>query len=537
MPSIKNTLHALDKQTLSSLKIGLEKESLRITENGRLSRTSHPAALGAPLTHPFITTDYAEALLEFITPPSHSSSEALDFLNITESFVHQHLNNEYLWSASMPCTLESEQDINIAYYGHSNIGKMKTLYRTGLGHRYGKSMQVIAGVHFNFSFSSSLWQQLYHLNQCKQPLHTFKNESYMGMIRNIQRYGWLIIYLMGASPAICKSFVKGVPTNLLPFDKKTFYEPYATSLRMGDIGYTNSREGNSGLRISYNSLNNYLRSMHHAINQHCPEYEKIGLIKHGVYQQLNNNILQIENEHYSTVRPKQILQELEKPIDALNMRGIEYIELRSIDINPYNPLGISQEQLNFIEVFMSYCLFQSSPLLTPFDIQNINYNQSLVAHQGRKPGLQLQEWGQTVTMTDRAHTLFDHLYPVAEKLDQAHGSSRYTKTVTKHHEMINDSELTPSANILSDMHHNKESFIEFNLNKSHQHRDYFLNKRLSKEQFNIYRKLSQESIQKQTDLEKKDMMSFEQFLKRYHNSEKKLYKQTVKEDRFNRLLA
>jgi glutamate--cysteine ligase len=136
---------------LRKLWVGLEKESLRVAVDGGISDASHPLALGSALTHPYITTDYSETLLEFITPPCASLTGALDFLADIQTYVQRHMDRELLWATSMPCLLKGEQQIPIATYGCSNAGRMKHLYRVGLGYRYGKVMQVIAGVHFNFS--------------------------------------------------------------------------------------------------------------------------------------------------------------------------------------------------------------------------------------------------------------------------------------------------------------------------------------------------------------------------------------------------
>ncbi len=537
MSRLKKKLQTLDKQSLYGFKIGLEKESLRINQSEKISGKRHPKALGSPLTHPYITTDYAEALLELITPPCNSSAATLDFLSATETYVYHHLNKEFLWNTSMPCSLNNDDDIIIAQYGESNIGKMKTIYRRGLGHRYGKMMQVIAGVHFNFSFPQQLWLDLLHQSQSNLSVQNYINQSYMDMTRNIQRYGWLVIYLFGASPAISKTFVKGLPNSLQKLDKDSFYEPYATSLRMGDIGYTNSREGKSGIHIGYNSLEEYISSMRNATSQQCLKYEKIGVKKQGTYQQLNANILQIENEHYSTVRPKQVLHDLEKPIHALQTRGIEYIELRSLDINPYSPTGLTLHQLHFLEVFMCFCLFKNSPLTTAMETQEINYNQCRVAHQGRKPGLKIQHFGDPILLQEYAGNLFNDLQQVAEKLDQTYACSRYSDAVQAHQKMISNPALTPSARILAEMHEHRESFIEFSLRKSYQQRDHYLKKQMDIRHFEKFEQLSQTSLQQQKTLEKKDISDFEQFLKQYQAGKKKPCKHSIKQQEHNTMLV
>ncbi|MCG8426389.1 MAG: glutamate--cysteine ligase, partial [Chromatiales bacterium] len=225
-----------DTSAVTDALTGVEKECLRVSPDGSIAPSPHPQSLGSALTHPYITTDYSEALIEFITPPFVDSADALSFLCDTQKFVYQNLGPETLWATSMPCVLEGGANIPLAQYGSSNAGTMKTVYRRGLGHRYGRVMQVIAGVHFNFSFNTALWPIYQELLGDQQPSRAFIDASYMGLTRNLQRYGWLIPYLFGASPAVCKSFLAGKPTRLESFDESTYYEPYATSLRMGDIG-------------------------------------------------------------------------------------------------------------------------------------------------------------------------------------------------------------------------------------------------------------------------------------------------------------
>jgi glutamate--cysteine ligase len=378
--------------------VGLEKESLRVNSEGKIAQTPHPQSLGSALTHPYITTDYSEALLEFITPPFHAIGEALDFLRDLQQYVYNRLDKEVLWATSMPCVVAGESSIPIAAYGSSNAGMMKTIYRRGLGYRYGRAMQVIAGVHFNYSYSDAFWQALQQLEGDDQPLQEYISERYFDLLRNLLRIGWLIPYLFGASPAVCKSFLNGKASNLDSFDDYTFYEPYATSLRMGDIGYQNNKENETGIKANYSSLDAYVDSLTRAISTPCPEYQRIGVKVDGEYRQLNANILQIENEYYSTVRPKQLLRGNEKPSLALRQRGVRYIELRSLDINAFDPLGINEAQLHFLEALLLYCLFADSPPISAVERVEIDQNEMRVAHRGREPGLNLMRCGSAVAL-------------------------------------------------------------------------------------------------------------------------------------------
>jgi len=393
---------------------GLEKESLRVGPDGSIAQTPHPETLGSALTHPWITTDYSEALLEFITPPMASASAALAYLRDLQHFVYLRLEGELLWSSSMPCVVAGGSSIPIARYGSSNSGLMKTVYRRGLGYRYGRVMQVIAGVHYNYSFSADFWSAYRRLEKDTRPLQAFVSERYFALIRNLQRFGWLIPYLFGASPAVCKSFLAGKQTTLQEFNQSTYYSPYATSLRMCDIGYQNSLENEVGFKANYDSLEAYVASLSKAIETPSPRFEKIGVKVDGDYRQLNANMLQIENEYYSSVRPKQVPVDNEKPSLALQRRGVRYVELRSLDINVFDPCGISETQCRFIEIFMAFCQLQASPLISSLERREIDYNLDAVAYRGREPGLLLQCDGKKLPLQQWANTLCEAMQAFAK---------------------------------------------------------------------------------------------------------------------------
>ena len=514
----KNNFSALLKNSLT----GLEKESLRVNAQGNISQRPHPKSLGSALKNEWITTDYAEALLELITPPCERAHKSLDFLLNVETFVYHHLEDELLWTTSMPCVIRGEDDITIADYGTSNAGKMKSVYRQGLAERYGKMMQVIAGVHFNYSVPVDFWPAFQQIeNEQDKPLQTFINERYMGMTRNIQRYGWLIPYLFGTSPAICKSFLGGMPKpdSMEVFNGSTCYEPWGTSLRMGDIGYTNRKEDKRGIKANYNSLEKYVDSLRCAINTPHEAYEKIGLKNGDKYLQLNTNILQIENEYYSSVRPKQILKGFEKPTDALERRGIQYVELRSVDINAFHPAGLTHKQLYFLELFMLFCLLQCSPEIDAQEAKEIDANQSLVAHQGRKPNLELSRNGKPVTLKKWANELFDEMLGVANLLNSVHDEVCYVRTLEGQRELVDNPDLTPSAKVLDDIMNIDGSYYEFAKRKSEEHRDYFLKRKLSDEIEQKIELVVQKSLLKQSQLEMQDTLDFGTFLQKYFDNE------------------
>ena len=502
---------------------GIEKESLRISRDGMISKSLHPYSLGAALTHPHITTDYSEALLEFITPPCAEISQTLDFMHNIHQYVYEHLDDEMLLSSSMPCGINGDESIPIAEYGSSNIGKMKNVYRQGLWHRYGRTMQAIAGIHFNYSVPEALWPVLHEQSKSDKNLKDFISETYFGLVRNFQRQGWLILYLFGASPAICKSFFKSRPhlmTGFDEYDQNTLYHPYATSLRMSNIGYKSENQAN--LKIDYNSLSAYTESLTNATETPYPDYESIGVKINGQYKQLNTNILQIENEYYSTVRPKQIARSGEKPTLALKLRGVRYIEIRSLDLDLFNPIGIDESKARFIEAFLLNCLLQHSPENSRQDYQINNSNQLTVANEGRKPGLEINKNGQKVSLQIWADEILQSMHVVCEILDENTADKPYSKSLKQQSQLVQNPELTASAKILAGMKSTHTPFGSFGLRTSEQHKHYFKQHQLDSMTTRKFDEFSNASHIKQKEIEDNDKISFDEFLENYFSQSSKV---------------
>ena len=495
---------------------GVEKESLRIAKNGSIAQTPHPAALGSALTHPTITTDYSEALIELITPPFADVNDTLDYLHQVHQFVYEHLDNEILLGASMPCGIDGDNSIPIAEYGSSNIGRMKHVYRHGLWHRYGRTMQSIAGIHFNYSAPEALLTALHRQAHSPRSLEQFTAEAYFGLIRNFQRLGWLILYLFGASPAICKNFFKSRPALMAQFeefDNGTLYHPYATSLRMSDIGYKSKNQAN--LKIDYNSLSGYVDSLGKAITTPYPDYEKIGIVVDGEYRQLNNNILQIENEFYSTIRPKQIINSGEKPTLALKRRGVRYIEMRSLDLDLFNPIGIDVAKARFIEALLLTCLLKDSPEISDRDHQLNNANQLAVANFGRKPGLELQKGDQVIGLQDWSTEILDSMQPVCAILDNGDADQPYSAALAQQQLLIQNPDLTASARILDGMSQTGLPFSRYALNTSAEHARYFSLNKLDITHTQQFDEMAKLSLAKQQEIESKKQIPFADFLTQY----------------------
>ena len=492
---------------------GLEKESLRVDGAGRLAQTPHPKSLGSTLTHPCITTDYSEALLEFVTPPAPDVRATLACLRDIHAFVYKHLQDEMLWATSMPCGLEGEESIPIASYGSSNVGMMKHIYRRGLGWRYGRTMQTISGVHFNYSFPEALWPALQALEADARSERDFRDDWYFRALRNFQRLGWLVPYLFGASPAMCKTFLRGRDLKFPEFDAGTFYEPFATSLRLSDIGYKNSNQARIG--VTYNGIEDFVSTLTHAINTPEPEYERIGVKVDGEWRQLNANILQIENEFYGSIRPKQPIQTGERATLALKRRGIMYLEVRALDVNAYDPLGADEPALRFIETLLALCLLADSPRTTPDEQAAIGRNQLAVARHGRDPKLELERDGRAIPLRTWAREVLEALGPVAALLDGTDPDRPYNRSLAAQQAAVEDAELTPSARILKDMRAHGESFFRFAKRLSETHRDHFLKHPLPAATENRYVADAAGSLRKQAAIEASDKLSFEAYLKQY----------------------
>ncbi len=498
---------------------GLEKESLRVTPEGTMAQTDHPPALGSALTHPHITTDYSEALLEFITEPFADVEPLLAQLDNIHRFTYQQLagNRERLWPASMPCTLGSDAEIPVARYGTSNSGKMKTVYRVGLGHRYGRSMQTISGIHYNFSLPDDFWRVLQTQSGNQQSLQDFKTERYFGLIRNFRRNFWLLIYLFGASPAVCSCFVKNRAHKLLPFPAadQTMYLPYATSLRMGDLGYQSDAQ--KTLVVNYNNLSDYLKTLCGAITQSHPAYEQIGVKdSEGNYQQLNSSLLQIENEFYSSIRPKRTTERGETALQALRLRGVEYVEVRCVDLNPYEPLGITIEQMQVMDAFLLYCLLSDSPETDEREFHQGQENQKRIVNSGRDPALELLRGDNSITMRAWAQEILQGSDACAELLDQAKGGNAYRQALSLQLAKLENPELTPSARVLRDMTSSQQSFYAHTLALAEQHRAYFATRPLAEKDYADFAQMSAQSLHKQTELETQQQLNFDEYLESYY---------------------
>ncbi len=492
---------------------GIERETLRVMPDGKLSLSAHPVALGATLTHPQITTDYAEALMEFITPAYHDASQVLNRLDTLHKVVYRELGQQMLWSQSMPCILPDEKDIPIAWYGHSHIGMIKHVYRRGLALRYGKSMQCIAGIHYNFSLSEELWPVLQQAENNHSPAQHYQSEAYIALIRNFKRYSWLLMYLFGATPAVAACFLRDKNHDLQSLSNDTLYLPYATSLRMSDLGYQNDAQAD--LVPPYNSLLDYMRSLSLAVRKPYPPYEKIGTRVDGEWVQINTNVLQIENEFYATIRPKQVIRSGERPLEALCERGVQYVEVRCLDINPFLPTGIDLASTRFLDTFLTYCALSDSPATDRKEGEENTGNFAATVKQGRQPGLQLQRQGQAIGLQQWGLELVEQLVPVAALLDQQSGQDEHRRSLQQQREKLLNPGLTPSAQVLDSLAKHDNSYLAFALELTQQHAAYFRDNPPDSATLDEYQQLAAQSLAQQAQTESEDTGDFDSFITAY----------------------
>ncbi len=493
---------------------GIEKEGLRVQPDLDIAQSDHPHALGHPLTHDSITTDYSEALLELITSVESTREGLINKLEKTHKFVLNNIGDELLWAGSMPCRLHGNESIRIAEYGDSNIGHLKHVYRKGLDVRYGRIMQSIAGLHYNFSLSDEFWSALRDAEQSELSLKDFKSQKYFAITRNFRRYSWLLMYLFGASPALDNSFVEGRQHDLEPFDDKgTLFRPYATSLRMSGLGYSNNSQ--SSLNICFNTLENFTNTLAKAIHTSHPAYEKIGMFDDEGYTQLNTNVLQIENEYYSSIRPKRTTLSGEKPTAALTQRGVEYIEVRCLDLNPYLPLGIDEKQIAFVDSFLLFCLLENSPVLSSKACEELDQNFSLVTSEGRKPGLILQRVGESVSLHTWSLEILAQIEKYAALLDASENKSLHSESLREQKAKVEDSSLCPSARVLHDMQSRQQSWLEFAGELSSRHKHALTHSSDLSEVQQEFELLAEQSHKQAEQVKLADTISFDQFLANY----------------------
>ena len=501
---------------LGHLRRGIEKEGLRVEASGHIVQTPHPEALGSKLTHPSITTDYSESLLEYITPVFCQPRAALAFLADLHAYSYRHMDSEWIWPASMPSRLSGNDSVPIADFGSSNSGVMKHVYRKGLDVRYGRIMQAIAGVHYNVSLPDEMWQALREEEGETETLfNDYRSTRYFGLIRNFRRHSWLLLYLFGASPAIDKSFLDGgrVPDKLEPLGDDTYVAPYATTLRMSDMGYQNKVQ--EQIKICFNSLSNYVNTLRNAISTPWPDYQALGVNEAGDWRQLNANILQIENEYYSDIRPKRVASQGETPSQALEARGVEYVEVRCLDLNPFDPLGVTETQMRFMDTFLMWCLLSDSPWISDEECDHLDDNRRLVVERGRDPALRLIKNGETIGVREWGEQIVHEMHTVAELLDATEDGTPHLEALAALAPCLQDASLTPSAQLLERLRGEGGSFSDVVLSLAKEQAEMLRRQPAATTRETLMEQQGVTSHQQQRDMEAADEPCFDDFMADY----------------------
>jgi len=503
--TLAQRLSAVPADRLRGMRRGIEKESLRSLPTGALALTPHPASLGSALTHPHITTDFSESQVELVTGVHASVEAALQELTDIHQFTYRMLakeDDEMLWASSMPCSLPVDESIPIARFGSSNIGQAKSVYRMGLSHRYGRRMQTISGIHYNWSLPS------------------VSSAQYFSLIRNFRRHAFLLLVLFGASPAVCSSFVAGRQHALERLTDHTLYMPHGTSLRMGRLGYQSDAQ--ASLAVSYNSLDGYAASLQEALTKSYPPYEAVGVRKpSGEYNQLATTLLQIENEFYGTIRPKRVIFPGERPLHALRERGVEYVEVRLMDLDPFEPVGISASTMRFLDVFLLHCLLTDSPPDTETEIAELGRNQHRTAARGRKPGLTLERAGVEVPLLDWSRELLQGCMEIALATDSALGGGQYRAACEIALTRLETPDLLPSARVLAAMESSyQRSHLRFSADRSLIARQWVQALPYGESTQARFEALTAESLAEQARIEASDSMLFENYRQNYLKPER-----------------
>lgn len=529
-----------NKKILDHSTRGIEKENLRVDSLGRYSQNPHPVSLGAAVEHPLITTDFAESLLEVVTLPiSGIKGRKRLFQELADvtNFINQSLaqEQEALWAYSMPnlVDLDHVKQVAIADYGTSYTAKFKMIYRHGLSCRYGNAMQMIAGLHYNYSFPQELIAALGSLPQQETcDAESLLSSRYMGVVRNFYRMEWIIPLLFGASPACFSASLYDQDDQLRSLDvlnqsnHEVLWSASATSLRLSVVGYHVLEQDD--LNINMNSLQGYIQSLSQALKSENPRFQSYGIkTSSGAYQQLSTGLLQIENEYYSLIRPKSRLDDTGSTLVGLSRSGIEYLEVRGLDLNLFEPLGMAEEDSAFLDLFLMHLLLYPSPPLSFEGMKHAKENLMTVILHGREKDIQLNEKANDMLGCNKASNVFDaaHLFlnsmqELASVMDQLETSADgiYQRSLALQLDKIEKPEGLPAHQLIKRWKQSGKCFADFILecskaNSLKLERDM----PLSKDKQAVFKELALKSIASRDEKNTEQVhQTFEAFLKDYY---------------------
>ncbi|WP_259445351.1 bifunctional glutamate--cysteine ligase GshA/glutathione synthetase GshB [Paenibacillus sp. FSL W7-1279] len=421
--------HALQKDLLRG-HFGLEKENVRVEQDGKLALTPHPEAFGNKTDNPYIQTDFSESQIELITPAFESIEETYYFMEALQDIVSVELEGEYLWPSSNPPMLPEEKEIPIA----NMSDPIADDYRSELADKYGRKRQLLSGIHYNFSFDEKFLAKLYNTQVLHKDFKEFKDAIYFKVARNLMRCRWLLIYLTGASPVFDNTYIEQCVKLANTHDNKSYYFPIMNSLRNSMCGYRNDKS----YYVSFNSAKEYVHDLNRLIQQ--------------------NELLSVK-EFYSPVRIK--TEKGINPCQELVEDGVAYLELRFMDINPLHKIGISKEMMHFIHLFILFMLLKVDESFHEEDQRIAEENQDQVIMEGIKGYLNEPEYSQ-FTMEEMALAVIDEMKDMVKLLFPK--NEDYQHILDSEKQKILHTELNVAHRVKSDIQ--KSSYLTYHLEKA-----------------------------------------------------------------------
>lgn len=367
---------------------GVEREGLRVDLKGNLSEKKHPKVFGDKLSNPYITTDFSESQVELITPTFNSLEEVYNFLNSLYNITVLELEDEYLWPQSMPCNIPEDEHIPIADFSDEELGGNAREYREKLHKKYGGKKQLISGIHYNFSFNEKIIKHLYNNEKSNESYSEFRDKTYLKVVRNYLRYRWLLIYILGGTAIIHESYAKECVKKLEEISTGSFTSEGALSYRNSECGYKNHVD----LFPDYSNIKDY-----------------VGSIKTFI----NDGIIESHKELYSQIRLK--ARDNNDFLNSLLKYGVDYLEIRSTDINPFDKAGISLEDLKFINIFTIFLLTEDEISYSAWQEEAL-YNQNTIARFGQQ-NVMLRKNGDQIFREKWALSILNKIENINKELD------------------------------------------------------------------------------------------------------------------------
>jgi glutamate--cysteine ligase len=363
-------------------------------------------------------------------------------------------------------------------------------------------MQCVSGIHYNFSIDEKSYCDLLGSAYSQEAV----DNLYLGLIRNFKRNFWFILAQLGASPVADKSYVLERDHNLEKLNANDVFLPEATSLRMSNIGYQSPIQTSLGIR--YNSLDGFIESVKKGIKMSHIEFNRLGLFDDGGNrQQISDGIIQIENELYDTIRPKRTSPNGLRPANALKEHGIEYVEIRGVDISPNALGGISKDQMHFLDLFLIHCFITRSSELTDKENIRLQKNHTDMVSSGQNNSTVISYKGKEISSGEAMVDLINELSLLAKTLDgdtKTYGNALRAITTNKNQ----------SAAIFSSLAEGKD-FHDIALEKSIQNTNELRqNKSLD---LNYLKIESEESLKRFQEIEDDPQKNIEAYVEQYNS--------------------